>query len=64
MRKITEQEYRDAEGAYHGWCPDCDGWTRETTEPDAEGYDCPGCEGNNVVGALTALMSELFEIVE
>lgn len=37
-----------------GWCTGCADFTRECTEPDAEGYDCPVCESDSVVGAELA----------
>ena len=61
--KISEADYFDATENYMGWCPTCQAFTRESTEPDAEGYDCELCEGNEVVGAENAMISEMFEIV-
>ena len=49
---------------FEGWCVQCQSFTREATETDAEGYECPRCGENSVVGALTALLSEEFRIVE
>ena len=54
---ITQAEYEDATGNYLGWCTVCEEFTREHTEPDAEGYDCPKCEGLTVVGAEDALLT-------
>jgi Zn finger protein HypA/HybF involved in hydrogenase expression len=51
--------YEDARANYTGWCPDCEEWTRDGTEPDATEYDCPQCDGHNVVGADVALMGAL-----
>lgn len=33
-----------------GWCPDCEDWTRDMTEPDARGYECPDCGSHTVIG--------------
>lgn len=44
-----------------GWCTGCKEFTRETTEPDAEDYDCPVCRLNTVVGANNALVMGLIE---
>ena len=62
MKTISKAEYRHAAGAYQGWCPNCEDFTREGTEPDAEGYDCPECEENIVVGAENALVMGLFDV--
>jgi hypothetical protein len=56
MRKFDESEYMQAREAYEGYCTECESWTRECTEPDAEGYDCPECEKNTVIGADIYLM--------
>ena len=56
---ITEDEYNDAQEGSMGFCTECKRFTRDTTEPDAEGYDCPNCEQNTVVGVETALISGL-----
>lgn len=61
---ISFERYAVAENNYEGWCVQCQSFTRETTEPDAEDYDCPVCGENCVVGALTALLGEEFRIVE
>ncbi len=34
-----------------GYCTKCQDWTRDCTEPDASGYDCPCCGANSVIGA-------------
>ena len=56
MRTIRREEYMEAVQHYIGWCPDCEAFTRDCTEPDAEGYDCPVCEGQRVMGAENALI--------
>lgn len=64
LTQITEDEYLDATENYMGFCTDCQTFTRDCTEPDAEGYACPDCERNTVVGAEDALVRGLFELVE
>jgi Zn finger protein HypA/HybF involved in hydrogenase expression len=59
--QISEDEYRNASENYEGWCTKCNSFTRDQTEPDAEGYDCPECEENTVVGADNALVMQLFD---
>lgn len=60
--EMTESEYLEACDSYQGICLDC-GELRDCTEPDAEGYDCPSCDGNNVQGIENALLcgNILFE---
>lgn len=41
---------------YMGWCTFCRDFTRDCTEPDAEGYDCPECDQNTVMGAENAIL--------
>lgn len=41
---------------YYGWCTTCRDFTRATTEPDAEKYNCPTCDGFTVYGAELAMM--------
>lgn len=45
-----------------GWCTECNEFTRDMTEPDAEGYKCPVCDGMTVMGAENALISGLIEV--
>ena len=60
MKRVTEAEYVQASENYIGWCPLCGEFTRECTEPDAEGYDCPKCRDYSVVGADNALLMGLI----
>ena len=61
MTKITEAMFLEAVDGYEGWCPECEEFTRNCTEPDAQGYDCPNCDGMNVIGAELALLSGKIE---
>lgn len=54
--KNVESEYLENRGDYIGFCTSCKEWTRDCTEPDVEGYDCPECEENTVIGADMFLM--------
>jgi predicted RNA-binding Zn-ribbon protein involved in translation (DUF1610 family) len=58
---ITLEEYKEVMNDNMGYCPDCDEITRDCTEPDAEGYDCPECGGNRVMGAESALLMGYVE---
>lgn len=62
MKVISEEEYLEATDCYSGWCTECQEFTRDETEPDAENYLCPQCETNSVVGAENALIMGLIEI--
>jgi Zn finger protein HypA/HybF involved in hydrogenase expression len=59
---ISMDEYEDARGNYVGWCTTCNEFTRDSTEPDAQDYDCPQCNNNTVIGAEYAMMGGQFEI--
>ncbi len=61
---ITEADYREREDLFEGYCTSCKDWTRDQTEADAEGYDCPECGEHTVVGAMTALFEGLLEVVD
>lgn len=52
----VEENYLAMREDYMGWCTNCKDITRDSTEPDAEGYDCPECEENTVQGADIFLM--------
>jgi Zn finger protein HypA/HybF involved in hydrogenase expression len=53
---VTATEYEHATEAYSGWCTECEDFTRESTEPDAEDYPCPVCGHSSVMGAEQALL--------
>lgn len=53
---ITEERYMEASENNEGYCPECEDFTSEFAEPDAEGYNCPECGCNSVVGAEQALL--------
>ena len=58
---VTEEQYNKASEQYLGWCTNCKDFTREQTEPDAKGYECPVCTEHTVMGAENALMSDEFD---
>jgi hypothetical protein len=59
---VDESEYIEATENYTGWCPVCEEFTRDDTEPDAEDYRCPSCDERHVMGAKFALICGLIEI--
>ncbi len=61
---VSTADYEDATENYRGFCVRCKEFTRDNTEPDAHGYDCPACEQRSVVGAEDALMEGLIELEE
>ena len=61
---MTPQEFLEYQESYQGYCTNCNFWTRECTEPDAEDYDCPECGENTVIGAENALIMGEIEIDE
>ncbi len=58
---VGEEDYDEAVEQSIGYCPVCEQFTREMTEPDAQGLDCNVCETKFVVGAEQALMMGLIE---
>lgn len=61
---VPASQYREATEHYLGWCTLCEDFTRETTEPDAERYDCPECRRQTVMGAELAMMGGQIRIVD
>ena len=61
---VSIDEYEDAVSNDMGFCTNCQEFTRECTEPDAEHYDCPQCEKNTVMGAEQALLACAIEVSE
>lgn len=60
---VTESEYKDACDSNLGFCIECKKFTREMVEPDAENYECPECESNNVFGAEQSLILDHIQII-
>ena len=63
-KQVMGCSYRDACDDYMGWCTVCTDFTRDATEPDAEGYDCPQCGNYTVMGAEQALLTGEIEVYE
>jgi hypothetical protein len=59
---VTSTDYEEAVESYTGFCASCLTFTREDTELDADGYDCPVCGENVVMGAENALVAGLIEV--
>lgn len=48
-----------------GFCVSCGAFTTTGgVEPDAQGYECPDCGGDCVMGAEQALLEGLLDVVE
>jgi hypothetical protein len=62
-QKMTIEAFQEAQSNYIGWCRNC-GCERDSTEPDAEEYDCPECGENQVFGADEFLIRGWIELVE
>ena len=62
--EVEKADYHEATESYMGWCSVCKEFTRDTTEPDATGYDCPKCGQNEVVGAEQALIEGLITFAD
>jgi hypothetical protein len=62
MKRITEAEWLNSCDGYEGYCLVCHEFTRDSTEPDAEEYDCPVCGGNTVYGTEQALVLGLLDV--
>jgi Zn finger protein HypA/HybF involved in hydrogenase expression len=61
---VEDVEYQYATESYMGWCTTCKSFTRDSTEPDSEEYDCPVCEQNTVMGAEQALLCGAIDLVD
>lgn len=61
--KVQEEDFIEAQDCNTGWCPECKDFTRDNTEPDADGYGCPICETSGVMGAEQALLVGAIELV-
>jgi Zn finger protein HypA/HybF involved in hydrogenase expression len=59
---VPWEEYEFATENYSGWCPECEDFTHDSAEPDAEGYKCPVCDNPSVVGAENALLLGMIDI--
>lgn len=63
---MNKAEWRMNHDAMMGWCPACEDWTRDCTEPDVcaeDAYECPVC-GGHVLGAESALECDALPGVE
>ena len=62
--KMAIREYMASCNNYSGYCKECDEITRDSTEPDVEGYSCPVCGQDTVMGVELAMVKGLIEVVE
>jgi hypothetical protein len=54
--RVSQSDFEEMADSFMGWCTGCKSFTRDTTEPDAEDYDCPVCGDLTVMGAENALL--------
>lgn len=65
LTELTLEEYYEHADAYDGYCRICKANTREGgTEPDAENYECPDCEGRTCMGIEQAVIEGRIAITE
>jgi hypothetical protein len=53
---ITESQYLSYQDNYIGLCLECNA-ERDSTEPDAENYECYSCGAHKVMGIELALIA-------
>jgi Zn finger protein HypA/HybF involved in hydrogenase expression len=62
MKYVSLDEFNEAVEGSLGWCEKCEEFTRDSTEPDAVGYECPNCGNNSVTGAENALIAGVITL--
>lgn len=62
--KMTTAQFEEHQDDNAGYCTHCDQITTSDVEPDAEGYDCPECHNQTVMGLDNALVLEHVEITD
>ena len=62
--EVTEDQYNEACECDQGFCTECQEFTKDGVEPDAEHYECPVCEQDSVFGVEQALIMNLIFIKE
>jgi hypothetical protein len=61
--KVSVEDYNEAVDQYLGWCPLCEDFTRDSTEGDAEDYECELCGEDSVMGAENALLMGVITLI-
>jgi len=61
--RISIEEYKRMEHNMQGICTSCEA-IRESTEPDAEEYQCYSCGETTVVGVMTAFDDGIIVLAE
>ncbi len=65
MIEMTVEEYQEHVDSDDGYCTVCNEVTRfGDTEPDAEKYPCPDCNGNTCMGIELAMVAGHIDIVD
>lgn len=63
-KQITAEEYHDGEDSNQGYCTNCQEFTHDRSEPDAERYECPDCGRETVYGIVSALLAGFITIID
>jgi len=64
VKLITEQEYLASNTEQAGFCSNCQEFTQNGVEPDAQNYNCEECGESTVMGTEQALVMGLIDIGE
>ena len=59
---VSTDYFQDMCDSLYGYCTTCGDFTRDSTESDAQDYDCPQCGENTVMGADNAMLEGLLVI--
>lgn len=62
--RMSQADYRDAEGMMLGYCVTCGEEGGESVEPDARKYPCDRCGTNTVYGAQELLLMGLITFTD
>ena len=59
---MSADDWQDMDNDSMGYCVNCNEFTTDCVEPDAQGYTCDDCEQPAVMGAQDALILGYIEI--
>ena len=61
---VSQADFEEACECNIGYCTTCECFCGDSVEPDAEGYCCPECGEDTLMGAEQALICGLFDLEE